>query len=593
MWSVARAAQMSVVSLFFSGDHRAVAERTIDSPQPSYSISDFPYVVGALVMLGRIDEAETTYLLRKGQLTPEQKTACRFFLGMGFCRHSFYDKSRRYFTENAALRREASDAVSRFYRYQGLGFYAFFAGRMRKALSAAEKSFDAALEAGFLYGRAFAADLKGHALVQTGQVGHGLRTLELAEHLASQLGAEWLKETIQSSLLIYRTRFGIEGGVAKIIEKLGRLSKQDVYTQSGLLLELSQEYLKLGRLTEAKEKLNESCRIIYGVQNRRHAALLNLRYAHVHFLEGEPHLALNLVRNSITQIVPEVDIHLELRLRGFERKLVRHLKLEVCEKALEEIVTKLTLKVGEAIGLRMLAREKGTAPTRFGEDPIGDLWDLIHRDPSAGTEAILKSGQIGLLAEVLPIARGERTLYLELEPGSLTVFDKGNVEHYPETLSRSLRVILTEIAKGPRTKEELVENIWKYEYHPLRHDPLIYSAIAKLRKVLGKRSHWIEATDAGYQLRSEVKLVVPAAVPEPERTGVVEAGPELNHRQRQILKLLAQNEFIDTATCRTLFDTSEITASRDLSEMAKLLLIDRVGRGRATKYRRKLKEAQI
>jgi len=580
----------SIAPLFFGGGHREVVERTIDSPNPNFNLEEFPFIVGALIMIGRIEEAEMMYGLREQQLSPEQRVACRFFLGVGFCRHSFYKKSLDYFLENYHRRFETSDTVSRFYRRFGLGFYHYFAGSMRRALSGAEKGFQAALEAQFLYGRALASDLKGHVLVLTGQVSLGLRTLELAEHLAEQLGARWLQEAIQSSLLSYRAQFGIEkNAIESLKQRIELLSKQDIYTQSALLLELAQAYLRHGKLTDAKEALNECCRIAYGSKNRRHTALLNLRYAYVHWLEGEPHLALNLVRNAITQIDTQIDRALELRLRGFERRLVKVLKVEVCEKTLDQIVGGLTTKVGEAVRIRMLARESVDHPSWAmpGEDPLGDLWDCIYRDPQGALEEILKKRLFGLLPEILPVQRGERTLYLDLEPGSLTIFDKGDVEHHPEAISRSLRSLLLELSQGVRRKETLIENIWKYKYHSLRHDPLIYSAVAKLRKTLGARSHWIEASELGYQLRPGVRVLLPPAyqvsaeLPEP-----VAAEMPLNVRQQKILRFLAQHEFIDATTCRELFETSEVTASRDLSELMRLRLIARIGKGRATKYSR-------
>lgn len=596
----------SVSTLFFAGEHREVAERTFDSPSAVFSLDEFPYVIGALVMLGRIDEAETAYGLKESPLTPAQRVACRFFLGIGFCRHSFYEKSRHYFALNARAWRETDDMVSKFYRFQGLGFYHYFAGSMRRALRSAEKSFEAALGAGFLYGRAFAADLKGHTLVLTGEVGRGMKTLELAEHLASQLGALWLQETIQSSLLSYRARFGLDQSeiIGKLGKKIGGLSKQDSYTQSMLLLNVAEEYLRRGNISGAKDILNDCCRIVYSTQNRRHAATLNLRYAYLHYLEGEPHLSLNLLRNALTQIDIQVDILLELRLRGFERKLAAEMKLEVCEKKLEGHVNRLTQKVGEGVASRMLSRAKSpqAMPIRYGEDPVGDLMDLIRRDPTNAPESIVRSGYLGLLAEVLPVKRGERVLYLELQPGSLTIFDKGSVEHYPDTISKSLRNLLLELHKGTKTKEELIEGIWKYRYHSLRHDALIYSTVAKLRKVLASRSHWIEASDAGYQLRPDVGVVahslkhpatnatLTATASEPIlSTGIEEDIPMsgLNHRQYGILKYLFENDFIDTGICRGLFETSEITASRDLSELLRLGHLERVGKGRATRYARK------
>lgn len=581
----------SIAPLFFGGGHREVIERTLDSATPDFDLEDFPYIVGALVMQGRIEDAEMVYQLRHKQLSHEQQVAARFFLGVGFCRHSFYKKSLDNFLENYRHRHHVADPKSRFYRFFGLAFYHYFAGRLKRAVKAAEKGYEAALEANYLYGRALAADLKGHVLVLTGQVSQGLRTLALAEHLAEQLGARWLQEAIQSSLINYRAQFGIEvSGITTLKERLALLSKQDIYTQSSLLLELAQAYLREGKLADAKEALNECCRIAYGSKNRRHTALLNLRYAYVHFLEGEPHLALNLVRNAITQIDTRVDLAIELRLRGFELKLVKLLEIAVCEKTLEGIVTSLTQKVGEAVRHRMLERVNATVPVwgNPGEDPLGDLWDNLRRNPSLAIDEILRKKYYGLLAEVLPVPRGERALYLDLEPGSLTLFDKGNVAHIPDVISKSLRALLKELSLGPRTKEELIEKVWKYKYHPLRHDALIYSAVAKLRKVLGDRAHWIVASDLGYQLRDTVRVistptpVAPAReIPEAE---VALGTANLNSRQQKILRFLAQNEFIDTPKCQEIFETSEVTASRDLSALLRLSLIDRIGKGRATKY---------
>ena len=584
----------SIASLFFSGAHREVADATIDAPSPSFPREHFEYVVGALVMLGRVSEAETSFLLHGLQLTPAQKSACRFFLGLGFCRHSYYDKSRRYFADNVLGRHEAPDSISRFYRFQGLAFYHYFSGRIRKALRSSEKSFEAAFAANFLYGRAFAADLKGHALVHVGEVGLGLRTLELAEHLASQLGARWLQETIQSSVTSYHARFGIDSDhtLPRLLKHLRGLSKQDVYTQSSLLLELSQEYIRRGKLAEAKQALNDCCRIVYASRNRRHAAMLNLRYAYIHYLEGDSHLAMNLVRTAVSQIDPQVDVLLEVRLRGFERKLVKDLKLEVCTRALDEWVPKHSKQLGEAVALRMLSRESAEPPepVSFGEDRIGDLWDEIARKGIRAADSILQRGYYGLLSEILPIPRGAKALYLDLEPSSLTVFEKGSVRHFPKTLTPSLRALLMAMTRGPQTKEDLIRDIWKYPYHPLRHDTLIYSAIAKLRKILGSYSHWIEASEVGYHLRSDIHVVAHSS-PVGERIdrpsfveGAVPPANELNHRQQKILQFLDANDNIDTATCRKLFDTSEITASRDLSELLRLTLIGRIGRGRATKY---------
>jgi DNA-binding winged helix-turn-helix (wHTH) protein len=284
-----------------------------------------------------------------------------------------------------------------------------------------------------------------------------------------------------------------------------------------------------------------------------------------------------------------VDVILELRLTGFERRLVKELSIAVCEKGLETRIQNLTKRVGESVAKRILGRDQNISlsAANRGEDPMGDLWDEVKRRPHEALDEVLKKGYFGLLPELLPLKRGKRILYLDLEPDSLTVFDKGGVEHYPQSISKSLKLVLLELNKGSRTKEELIESVWKYEYHPVRHDSLIYSAIAKLRKVLGKRSHWIEASEIGYQWRTDVEVKTAAPIARREREIEVtefQEGMEINLRQQQILKYLTKNVSIDVATCLDLFDTSEITSSRDLSELYKRKMIHRIGKGRATRY---------
>lgn len=584
-----------VSELFYAGDHRSVIEKTIDLPHADYSPADFPFVVGALVYLGRLDEAERLYKLKKDLVESKDLLKCRYFLGVGFCRHSYYAKSREYFYGTYQFRRLLLDGESQFFIFQGLGFYHYFAGRMAKALKNAEKAQSAALAARFLYGRALSMDLKGHTLIQTGNVGQGFETLELAESLATKLGAKWLSDAIGISIVSYRARFGVAPNKTskEIAAKLKSLSKQDIYSQSSLLLELALDHMRRGNLPEAKAVLNDCCRIVYALNNRRHAALLNLRYAYLHYLEGDSHLSLNLLRNALTQIEPKIDVLLELRLRGLEERLVHELKFEKCTQAQLAVIGKLTNRVRETVAQRILARKKKSvfSSSHLGEDPFGDLLDRVARESKGALEAVFESGYLGLLSEIFPETRGKRLLYLDLEPGSLTIFDRGTIEHYPATVSHSTRTLLMEIQKGQRSKEELIRNVWKYEYHPLRHDALIYSAVAKLRKLLGKRSHWLEVAENGYSLRSQVQVALFALVPLEEIPIAVESGPpnrslSLNHRQQKILRFLEQNEYIDSMTCRSLFETSEITASRDLSELLKLQLVSRIGKGRATKYSR-------
>lgn len=62
--------------------------------------------------------------------------------------------------------------------------------------------------------------------------------------------------------------------------------------------------------------------------------------------------------------------------------------------------------------------------------------------------------------------------------------------------------------------------------------------------------------------------------------------PGLNHRQLALLSELGDRDFIDVQTYRSRNDISEITASRDLSQLARFGHLQRVGKARATRYGR-------
>ena len=61
----------------------------------------------------------------------------------------------------------------------------------------------------------------------------------------------------------------------------------------------------------------------------------------------------------------------------------------------------------------------------------------------------------------------------------------------------------------------------------------------------------------------------------------------VNFRQLKILEHLALHEFIDVRSAAELFDAAEVTLRRDLVQLVKLDALERIGKGRATRYRRK------
>lgn len=74
---------------------------------------------------------------------------------------------------------------------------------------------------------------------------------------------------------------------------------------------------------------------------------------------------------------------------------------------------------------------------------------------------------------------------------------------------------LIEASPTPVTKEELYTGIWGGEYHPLRHDGLIYSHMQRLRQILlsdAKLNDFIQTLPEGYQIGGDVKARLKGAV---------------------------------------------------------------------------------
>src|SRR5260370_2141530 len=95
---------------------------------------------------------------------------------------------------------------------------------MARATRHVRRSLLHAVDARFQYGRLLASDLRGHALVQIGQVRAGLMLLERARDLARALELPGNAGAIECSSAIYRARFGVVP-LPRAIEELEALTR--------------------------------------------------------------------------------------------------------------------------------------------------------------------------------------------------------------------------------------------------------------------------------------------------------------------------------------------------------------------------------
>lgn len=598
--------------LFLRGDYLEILESTLDSTLGGAMRPEvLPWVIGALSFTGRTDEGLILYRQVTDQLSADGRAGARFFLAIGLCRQSQYADARALFGQNLRILKaragrpaEARSAVSRFYAYQGLSFYRYFCGRLTGAERSAARALESAIVGEFSYGRVLASDLKAHVLIQTGRVAEGLALFEHCLGLARALGNGGVVDAIESSRCAYRAQFGLSPLTAclDLERRLQGLSPQDSYSQSNLLLELGRQLTLRGDHSGAKQALNRASRVIYQTRNRRQEVTLNLRFAHLSFRAGEPDAALNHVRSAAKSLDLRVDHGLELQVVGSELQIAVSLGLDDRARELRNRAEILSAYAGGVINQRIQRRVALAARTgdqlpedilvvRAGEDRLGDILDLQTDSAHAAEwrDAVLEAGYLGLLAKELNPDGGEQCLYLDLMPGSVTLLDRGHVEHSSTGLTPILRQLASRLGAGPASKRELIETVWKYRYHPLRHDAVVYSAITNFRKLLHSRAKWLESTETGYRLQEGVTIRFPTRR-RPVATEVIEApqtaAPEipLNLRQIKALNYLKSGESISSVEYKSRFKVSEITAVRDLAALTRLRLVIRVGRARATRY---------
>jgi hypothetical protein len=583
--------------LFFQGDYQRLLAQTLDHPTRAWKREDIGFILGSLCFVGRTSEAKILFEDHFSKLSAEQKIQGRFFLGLGFTRRSEYAAARKYFGENRREVRKKLSAPSRFYVFQGLSFYRYFCGKWKLALRDSELSFAAALKGNFLYGRVLSSDLRGHLLLQMGQVQLGLKTLKEAQALALRMNNQAISQAIEISRVTYEAQYGIQPRetMSALFEYLETTKAvQDTYSHSQLLLELARQYLLRGSFSQAAATLDQAAQQIYSYQNRRQEVQLNLRFAYLSYLLGDSARGLSYVQAGKRALDPVVDHALALAVLGLEHKLVQDLKMPEREAPLAQELVRESLLFGGAVNGKMLARlSLRNYEGERAEDKLGELRDLIATCKESALEAVLATEYRAFLLDILPAVRGRQVLYLDLEEDSLTIFDRGGITH-SRGLTPLLRSLLFEISSGACTKQRLIQSVWRYpNYHPLHHDPVIYQAVANIRKLLGTHLDWVQTTEEGYRLKDGVELRTPRAReisrPKVKSEIVIPAikssyDQQLNFRQLRFLQGSKPNQFITVQDYKKSFRVSEITASRDLALLYKLGLVVRIGRARATRY---------
>jgi hypothetical protein len=138
----------------------------------------------------------------------------------------------------------------------------------------------------------------------------------------------------------------------------------------------------------------------------------------------------------------------------------------------------------------------------------------------------------------------------------------------------SLFVFFLENQGTELSKHDLAVRVWKETYNPPVHDPRIYIALRRMKKILGKAIS-LESKRFGYVFKVEGPWIW-------IRGGGQEAIQ--NERQNWILSYLENNQTISRYEVQKSLQISPTLAKKELSVLLKKGFISRMGQARATEY---------
>ncbi len=574
---------MKAQELYLKGHYSEAAASKNDLKTISYKI-------GGLVFTGQHQEARLLHKAYVTELSIEDEIVANFHLGLSYTRTSEYEKGRQYFVQNLLLIRSKSvSLVARFFAYQGSSFYRFFFSEHKKSQTHAEKGYGCLLQMQkappLLLG--LSLDIQAHNKIQMGFINQGLKSFEKALAITGANHLHDLFSEIEISYFNYRSEFSLDlnNQIKKLQKRLNESRNQNDYSNSATALQVAKLYLLQGQFKKAHDFLNSHFDVIYKNQNKRKIAILNTLMAQLVFYKGQFLEALSLINVALGQLHSDVDRSLFLPLLGLKIRCLKFLgkdfdgELKTSQKLIQKIDRTININIQNRISNAIQDR-------KMGEDPLGDLFDKVHKRTPGVLNDILEAGVLLLVFELFELNPKRKYIIIcEAENTTLMVDDQQVVDT-GKSLTRLQIEILNKIYQGPCTKSKLIESIWGYQYDPLRHDSLIYTAIGRIRKILEPYGAWLYSDDNHYSLAHEVELLAPLTPVKssrPQRPQKPVETQNLNHRQ---LQMLAEGYAspLSVSQYGEIWNVTRMTALRDLSELLEKGMVTKMGRGKATRY---------
>jgi tetratricopeptide (TPR) repeat protein len=588
----------NIAEKFHSGSYAEVVALLFESSRKfEPTLEEWAFGISSLAVVGRGQDAMLIYRTRLGtskdnegenslEIQKSQQLA-EFFIFLSVVRAGDYKEAKIWLNSMKLRAKAASHPVVSYYYCQGGGFLWNFLGRFRKSLTWAECAWKVSFKENYLFGMALSSDLLAHNLIQTGQIAKGLALFEKTKAFADSLVNKSIRLAVEVSEICYRAQYGrLKNPEGALRDKLQSISTVDSYSRSNLYIELIRQTTLKGKLKLALETLEEARTEIEKIGHRRQRALWRLRLAYIFYLRSETSEALKELSEGLDLLRDSSDDVVRLQLLGLKFRITR-------DSGLEAEIKKLTVMTGRHVSQQTMMRDIGIE-TDSGDDWLGKMVTKIKIEKNVSwlREAIERG--FFLFAREWMDASETKQVIVDLLPKRLIIFSREEIFVSDQVISEILRKLFLLISEGPQSKGELVENLWGYHYESLRHDPIVYALIHRLRKALGPINCDLRIDGEAYEFICEIKVGIfkhLATTPpaEPEMTLAQSASPEINWRQLDCLEWMSKNRgaqgYVGVSDLVKKYKVSAITASRDLSELFSLGLVQRIGKGRSTKYR--------
>jgi hypothetical protein len=589
---------------FFAGRYADVIATTYDGGN-EIAPADVGFVVGALTFVDRLDDARAAFEVWRAHAgsTPDSRTlaACRFFLGLAWARAGYFDRSFALLVTEGFRARHDPDPWARALVFQGLACQCYFTGRYPGAAANALRALQAAHEANFVYAVMLGTDMRGHSLVQMGQLQRGIALLEHANKQARRLGLTNNAYAVDTSIATYVTRFVPHAEALDRVEALLRRRAHDSYSRRALLIEAAFHHALRGQRSAASEALEAANLDALRSDTRRGKAVSLLARLWVTRWEHGPAACRELV-DQARELVGPRDVLFRAELLAFEILVARtEGDGERERRALDQVRT-LWRTTHHFYAKAALGQFDGDwRASAFDEDALTPVLRAVARRDLGALSRIVSLGLFGVIPELLGLVPGRRMILIPSED-LLLLEDHGNVlaRHRPP---RWCPVLLRILASGDASKERIVAGLWGLRsYHPELHDPPVRTTIHRLRSFLQPYASWVEVSDTGYRTMVPVHLVSGSEAPVTEPPPLWEEGhvPMLSARGESVgsridtvdvgpAQLVYQRlDEIDEASVPELARALELSKSTVLRALRTLIderRVESVGFARATRYR--------